>query len=83
LVASYEELRRDALGGAMEHGVGRALLMRQGMAAWIAACLRCGPRRPAATTSGERSALPSGVRGEVVRLLVEMALGACRQEAAR
>ena len=60
-----------------------ALLMRQGMATWIQAWSACaGPPRPTRTPVGGPSLmLPEGVRGDVTRLLVTMALGASRGEA--
>lgn len=78
----YEALRRYALEGRGPRDLGFALLVRQGMAAWIRAWSACaGPQHPARDrVSAGGSALPEGVRGEVTRLLVTMALGASRRE---
>jgi hypothetical protein len=67
-------------GGSRELGL--ALLMRHGMAAWIRAWSTCtGPPSSAqATARRDVVALPDGVRGEVTRLLVTMALDATREE---
>jgi hypothetical protein len=79
----YEALRRGVLEGTRgDRDLGLALLMRRGMAAWIRAWSTC-----AAPTSRERRphedvlALPSGLRGDVTRLLVTMALTTTRTEA--
>jgi hypothetical protein len=44
-VASYEQLRRDALGGAGRGSPGLTLLLRHGLAAWIQA-YSCGASGP-------------------------------------
>lgn len=78
----YEALRSAVLDGGGSRELGLALLMRQGMAAWIRAWSVCtGPPAPASPTAGDHTVvLPDGVRGEVTRLLVTMALDANRQE---
>jgi hypothetical protein len=43
--AHYEQLRCDALGRTSSGSVGLTLLLRQGLAAWIQACL-CGSSSP-------------------------------------
>ena len=80
----YESLRRSALnGGSGPRELGLALLMRQGMAAWIRAWSACAsvPRPTRSPIGGESLTLPEGVRGDVTQLLVTMALGASRREA--
>jgi hypothetical protein len=46
--AQYEALRSQMIGtaGAAPRGVGLALLLQQGLAAWIAAVQRCAPSCP-------------------------------------
>ena len=77
MVASYEELRRAALGHS-GRGAGFALFLRSGMAAWIETCAalpgppQATPRSPAA----EPRFVPQDLRVEVATLLAEMALSA-------
>jgi hypothetical protein len=79
----YEALRRGVLEGSRgDRELGLALLMRRGMAAWIRAWSACaasptteGPSRASAM------ALPAGLRDDVTRLLVTMALRATHTEA--
>jgi hypothetical protein len=85
MVVRYEDLRRR---GANENsgGLGRALLMGRGMAAWMEAW-----RHSAATwdreargesgkglghpdASGTQPVLPEGIQGQVVRILAGMAV---------
>jgi len=76
-------LRRAVLeGGGGERELGFALLIRQGMAGWIRAWSACAvpTRTPEGPVLGTGIAVPTGVRGEVTRLLVTMALGATREE---
>jgi hypothetical protein len=76
-------MRRDVLdGGRGERELGFALFIRRGMAAWIRAWSVCPvpPRAAGRSAHGAGIALPEGVRGEVTRLLVTMALGANREE---
>jgi hypothetical protein len=56
--------------------------VRQGMAAWIRAWSSCqGPQtRATPPNGGGGTPLPDGVRGDVTRLLVTMALCASRRE---
>jgi hypothetical protein len=75
LVARYEELRARILGGDVPGGLGLALLMRRGVAAWIEgwstvpALPRCPPAGAAVPP------LPGALLGEVVLVLAGMALG--------
>lgn len=83
LAARYEELRAFVLGdgdpGRRSHGL--ALLLRQGLAAWIAAWQRCAtpplkepdsPRAPVSMAPGDAA------RAELARVLAGMALEAVR-----
>lgn len=78
LTAGYEELRGAALGQAtgLGRGIGFALFIRSGMAAWMETCATLliprepTPRRPAA----DLPRVPPDVRVEVATLLAEMAL---------
>ena len=84
----YEAVRGRAGSGTGDDGLARALMMRQGVAAWIAAWATC-PAAPAtaleapppggrAGLEGRPSAadsLPVGVLGQVARVLTAMVLG--------
>jgi hypothetical protein len=83
-VADYEALRRAVLdGGRGDRDLGLVLLIRRGMGGWIRAWSACAT--PAAATDRvvreSALALPAGVRGDVTRLLVTMALTAAHTEA--
>ena len=83
-VADYEALRRAVLDGVRgDRDLGLVLLLRRGMGAWIRAWSACAA--PAAATDrvarGAAPMLPGGVRGDVTRLLVTMALTAAHTEA--
>ena len=80
LTSEYEVLRRVALGGSngLSGGVGFALLLRRGMAAWMDACLTAAlPSRPQSVPEQQQEvcAVPPDLRGEVAQLLAAMALG--------
>jgi hypothetical protein len=82
--ADYEALRRAVLDGVRgDRDLGLVLLIRRGMGAWIRAWSACAA--PAAATEGlapgAAPTLPVGVRGDVTRLLVTMALTAAHMEA--
>ena len=82
--ADYEALRRAVLDGVRrDRDFGLALLIRRGMGAWIRAWSACAA--PAVATDhaarGSAPALAVGVRGDVARLLVTMALTAAHTEA--
>jgi hypothetical protein len=90
LVRRYEALRRQAGSGTEDDALGRALLMHQGVAAWIEAWANCkvppGPQREGvpcgrAGAGGRPSAaagLPVGVLGQVARVLTGMAVAGLR-----
>ena len=76
--ARYEALRRHAIE---PHDVpmareGLAVLLRQGVAAWIEAWSRLpAPGLRATQDEREKPPLPDGASAEVVRVLAAMALG--------
>jgi hypothetical protein len=81
--ADYEAVRRAVLDGARgDRDLGLALLMRRGLAAWIRAWSTCAAPPPpsAPPPPGDALALPPGVRGDVTRLLVTMALTTTQTE---
>lgn len=70
----YEVLRNEVLEGR-EQGLGLALLLREGMAAWMRAVASTAPNPEASPRPRGCEALPlGGVRGEVVSVLASMAL---------
>ena len=86
LVQRYEAVRPAAGGGTGDAALGRALMMHQGMAAWIEAWanyrttsapqvggVSCG-RAGAGGRPRTADALPVGVLGQVVRVLTGMAV---------
>ena len=80
-IGGYDQLRQQALGGD-ERGEGLALLTCRGAVAWMKAWVQWTPhaaRVPPPETSPSAS-VSSGLRGEVTRILVAMALGPKRQE---
>jgi hypothetical protein len=81
LVGRYEQLRRDVLDREAPQPFGHAALLRHGMAAWIRDCERVAATVPRSNAELAPPPLPSGVRGEMVVLLAEMALDLGRQEA--
>lgn len=79
LTAGYEELRGAALGPAgSARGIGFALFIRSGMAAWMETCAALLlPREAAARREAADPPLVAlDVRFEVATLLAEMALSA-------
>jgi hypothetical protein len=77
LVGAYEDLRRTALSGS-GRGIGFALLVRSGVAAWIAMCASLARplEAPAARRSTGQPLVPQNFQVEVATLLAEMALSA-------
>jgi hypothetical protein len=74
LCAGYESLRAAAAGSAVcDTPRGLALLLAQGLPAWMRAWSPLPPPAPIAR-SDERPLAP-GTGGELVRVLTEMALG--------
>ena len=80
LAEGYEEIRRDALGidTLARPGLGLALFMSRGMAAWMAAWPPRMCRHDGASTSrGEQPEfVPQGLHSEVATILAGMALSA-------
>lgn len=80
--ADYEALRCAVLDRVRgDRDLGLVLLIRRGMGAWIRAWSACAATTPDCVARGAAPALPVGVRGEVTRLLVTMALTATHTEA--
>ena len=80
LVSGYEELRRVAIGRppSAGRGVGFALFLRSGMAAWIEACEAVSPPSPPLRLPPlpRDQLLPTDARGEVTMVLAAMAFSA-------
>ena len=78
VVTAYEELRRRVLAGGPFGGhVGLVLLLREGLAAWMACCSACAaPVEPAADRDRRAAApiVPDEIHTAVVRVLASMAL---------
>jgi hypothetical protein len=75
--ALYEDLRRQALeGNSSQRGLGMALLLRQGMVAWMKAWLQSTPRpQEGSKPPASAGAVVADDRlGEVVVILAAMAL---------
>lgn len=83
LVASYEDLRRSALGcmAGSGRGIGFGLFLRSGMATWMERCaaLIRSPEAVARRSTTEPSLVPQDFGVEVAMLLAEMALSAYGQ----
>ena len=83
LVASYEALRRIALGQRGPDGgpsLGLAILLRQGVAAWLRAWARCPSLADPVARRAPPLEMPALVHTELVQLWAHMALS--HQEAA-
>lgn len=76
-MARYEELRQQVLCGVAS-GLGHALLLRQGLRAWMEAWSRCTTLEPAHNieTSRPSEILPAPSQAEAVALLATLVLGA-------
>ena len=73
LLAGYEELRRQALGGLC--GAGFAVMMHRGMRAWMNAFSGTCASRPAQVcTRSEQLLIPQGLQTEIVLILSGMLL---------
>lgn len=75
LVARYEELRSQAMG-ASGRGLGLALLLRQGMRAWLEAWSNCTLTMPAERhlERGVDEVIPVQLRAEIAIVLAGMAM---------
>lgn len=85
LLSGYEDLRGEALveAGGSRRGIGLALFIRRGMAAWIAACAPVArPAQPTPRKPTEEGRLPQDLRAEVAMILAEMAFTAAYAEGA-
>ncbi|MCR4340611.1 MAG: hypothetical protein NUW01_12090 [Gemmatimonadaceae bacterium] len=83
LVASYDALRRVALGhSGPDDGpsLGFTVLVRQGMTTWLRAWAACPPPPPLAPHGASLTALPTIVHTELAQAWAHMALA--HQEAA-
>jgi len=78
--AHYEQLRGDALARTGSRGIGLALFLRDGMAAWVQAC-SCGRSTPAnhAMPPIAPIASPAKIRTEAAVILAGMILN-CRPQ---
>ena len=79
LRAGYEQLRGDALGtgGSLYRGFGFALLVREGLAAWLLTfreSASASPRPPQRSVLSQTPS-PAGLRAELTMILTAMALG--------
>jgi hypothetical protein len=81
VVGAYEALRQQATEQSIrpQRELGLALLMRQGVAAWLHAYCRATPKAP--PRSDTVTLVPDGIRGELTLILAGMALGAGAKEA--
>jgi hypothetical protein len=86
LTAQYEALRAQALAGsaAIATPLGLAVLLRRGLAAWLAVCIELVPvvparDRPRPAGGPAAVAVPIGMHAEAVRVLVSMALAICQK----
>ena len=76
LLAAYEDLRREVLGGLNCKGLGLCLFLGQGMAAWMKTCSAIlvvpfsGCVQPAVPVT-----VIADLKGEVIPILASMALG--------
>jgi hypothetical protein len=82
LSASYEALRAHAVGGLpAESPRGLAIVVNQGLPAWIRAWAAPPPVSSAPVLASGSGGTSVGLGAEVVRLLTEMALGSRREVA--
>ena len=81
LAERYEELRSQALGGSGRE-LGLALLLRQGMRAWVEAWSNCTLGMPAERRreGGLAEVVPIQLRTEIAIVLAGMALGGTEVE---
>ena len=76
-VARYEELRREAVERQILAGrFGLAVLLRQGLAAWVEKWSKMpAPQRAPSAEILRTAPLPDDTRAEVIHVLAAMALG--------
>jgi hypothetical protein len=85
-LAHYEHLRRHVLGQEHDHegAPGLALVMRGGMHACLAMVEPTGTVRPAVAPHAEAATeIDGGLRDDVARVIVAMAIGAALEKEAR
>ena len=73
--ADYEQLRGSALGKTNGRGIGLALFLRNGMAAWVHAC-SCGtpPATDTVPPTATVSSLPADTRSQATVILAAIIL---------
>lgn len=81
LQGRYEDLRQQALGSAAQ-GLGWALMVRQGMVAWMQALPALSPELMSASLPQPKSSGPTVPEGDLILALVALVLGT-RSEVAR
>lgn len=78
LVAGYEVLRSEALGGGEEarRGWGMVMLLRQGMTGWMRAfaASECLEARSSWRQPNKAARVPVSLRGDAAKILVNMSL---------
>jgi hypothetical protein len=76
-IARYERLRRHVLGDAIDAdgAPGLALLMRRGLSACIGLADGPTPESPPPTRGVDQITIEDGLRGDIARVMVAMALG--------
>jgi hypothetical protein len=76
LISAYEDLRRQAAQCSIADGLGMAIFLGQGMAAWMLACscVTCTNPDSLRGCPITASPLPDDLRGEIVLVLAAMAL---------
>jgi hypothetical protein len=81
LAAHYEALRKEvAEADGRTHSMhGRALLMRQGMAAWMRGLGEIAVRNALPTNAGETLRLPVNIEQNLVAIMASMALATTRE----
>lgn len=81
LGAHYEALRKEVVeaNGQVHSMHGRALLMRQGMAAWMRGIGETAVRSALPTNTGEALRLPVSIEQNLVVMMASMALATTRE----
>ena len=77
LRTGYEDLRQSVLasGGGADRSFGLALFLREGMAAWLKACVEAvSVVEPSGRVTGGAAPMSCDLRVEATRIMVTMAL---------
>ncbi|SAL85240.1 hypothetical protein AWB67_06890 [Caballeronia terrestris] len=84
LVEGYEALRIDMVEkrGCCPSGRGRTLLMRKGMAAWMAGMREIAPCTPTARVTTHDTGPSAGIRQDLIDILTSMVLANALEETA-